>query len=154
MPGLARQIELNPLFDDRVGGNPQFLRDGGSNGSVYLYNSSNQVGFQQHLADLADAFDAPFNFDVVAELGGQSSIKVFAEASASRLASERQRSSAALDEAKSINQHWVEASLSKTGVNLDEEMAALLSLEKSYQASAKVMTTVDQMFAVLVGIVR
>ncbi|MBI3672773.1 MAG: hypothetical protein HY245_05005 [Rhizobiales bacterium] len=30
-----------------------------------------------------------------------------------------------------------------TGVNIDEEMAAMLDLEKSYQASAKVMSIVD-----------
>ena len=154
VPGLASQLHLNSLFDDRAGGNPLLLRDGGSNGASYVYNAAGEDGFQARLSDLADAFDTPFSFDVVAKLASQSSIKSFAESSASKLAAERATSSGVLDRAKSVNQRWTEALLSKTGVNLDEEMSVLLSLEKSYQASAKVMTTIDQMFAVLVGIVR
>ena len=32
------------------------------------------------------------------------------------------------------------------GVNLDEEMTSLMSLERSYQASARLISTVNQMF--------
>ena len=152
--GLASQLKVNALFDDQAGGNPMLLRDGGSNGAAYNYNSSAEVGFQQRLSDVADAFDAPFTFDPAAMLGAQTTIKDFSQTSASKLAAAKVTTSETLDQARSTNQRWTEASLSKTGVNLDEEMAALLSLEKSYQASAKVMTTIDQMFTVLVGIVR
>jgi flagellar hook-associated protein 1 len=154
IPGLAGHIAINALFDEALGGNPALLRDGGSNGIAYNYNFAGVSGFQQRLSDLAQSFDAPVSFDAAAKLGSQFSIKAFAEASASRLASERTGASDVLDETKASHQRWMEASLSATGVNLDEEMASLLSLEKSYQASAKVMTTIDQMFAVLVGIVR
>lgn len=152
--GLASQLKINPLFDDQRGGDPMLLRDGGSNGAAYVNNSLGENGYQQRLAAIADSFDAPFSFDASAKLGTPSSVKVFAESSASRLAAEKANASSSFDKVKASHQRWTEASLRENGVNLDEEMASLLSLEKSYQASAKVMTTVDQMFAVLVGIVR
>jgi flagellar hook-associated protein 1 len=154
IPGLAGQLQIDVRFDDRAGGNPMLLRDGGSNGAAYVYNTAGQSGFQERLSELADTFDAPFSFDVAAKLGSSSSIKTFSQSSSGKLSAERATSSGVLDQTKAVNQRWTEALLSKTGVNLDEEMSALLSLEKSFQASAKVMTTVDQMFAVLVGIVR
>jgi flagellar hook-associated protein 1 FlgK len=39
-------------------------------------------------------------------------------------------------------------------VNIDEEMSILLNLEKSYQASARIMTSVDAMFNSLLEAVR
>lgn len=154
LPGLAGQIKINALFDDRLGGNPMLLRDGGSNGASYVSNQLGESGYQQRLSQIAEAFDVPFDFDPSAKIDSPSTIKAFAEFSASQLAAEKAAASGAFDEVKANNQRWTEASLRATGVNLDEEMASLLSLEKSYQASAKVMTTIDQMFAVLVGIVR
>jgi flagellar hook-associated protein 1 FlgK len=41
-----------------------------------------------------------------------------------------------------------------TGVNIDQEMAILLDLEKSYQASSKVLSTIDAMLAALMEAVR
>lgn len=41
-----------------------------------------------------------------------------------------------------------------SGVNLDEEFANLVTLQTAYTASARVMTTIQQMFAILEEIVR
>jgi flagellar hook-associated protein 1 len=150
MPGLAGQLSINLQFE----GNPMLLRDGGSNGVSYRYNALGSSGFQQRLEDLADSFDQPFAFAASANLGTSLSVKAFSESSSSTLAADASRANGKWDETKATYQRWNEASLRVSGVNLDEEMAALLSLEKSYQASAKVMTTIDQMFAVLVGMVR
>ena len=38
-----------------------------------------------------------------------------------------------------------------TGVNLDDEMSLLLELERSYQASSKLLTTVDDMLATFIA---
>ena len=40
---------------------------------------------------------------------------------------------------------------SATGVNLDEEMTLLLDLERSYQASSKLITTIDNMYGALLA---
>ena len=44
-----------------------------------------------------------------------------------------------------------EALSSATGVNLDEEMTLLLELERSYQASSKLITTIDNMYGALLS---
>jgi flagellar hook-associated protein 1 len=40
-----------------------------------------------------------------------------------------------------------------TGVNLDDEMSQMLDLENSYSASAKLLTTINDMFADLANAV-
>ncbi|TIW84821.1 MAG: hypothetical protein E5V59_30850, partial [Mesorhizobium sp.] len=40
-----------------------------------------------------------------------------------------------------------------TGVNVDQEMSLLLDLEHTYQASARMMKTVDDMMAALLNAV-
>jgi flagellar hook-associated protein 1 len=152
--GLAASLKIAAAFDENVGGNPLLLRDGGSNGAAYGYNLSGESGFQQRLSSLVGFFDLPLTYDPAARLPSQTTIKQFASASAADVEGKRSEASATADTAKAVHQRWTEALLRKTGVNLDEEMSSLLSLEKSYQASAKVMTTVDQMFATLVSIVR
>ncbi len=154
VPGLAGQIHINPLFDERSGGNPMLLRDGGSNGMAFNSNPAGTSGYQQRLAEMTAAFDKPSSYNPAAQLGTTLSIKQFAEASASTVETERSTASRLLNEAQATSQRWSEVLLSKSGVNLDNEMASLLALEKSYQASAKVMTTIDQMFGILVGIVN
>ena len=42
----------------------------------------------------------------------------------------------------------------ESGVNIDEEMSLLLRLEHSYQASARIITTVDEMLTTLMNMVR
>ena len=39
---------------------------------------------------------------------------------------------------------------SASGVNIDSEMANLLTLQNAYSANARVLTTIDQMFNTLV----
>jgi flagellar hook-associated protein 1 FlgK len=38
-----------------------------------------------------------------------------------------------------------------TGVNLDEEMTSMLELERSYQASARLISTIDSMMQALLS---
>jgi len=41
--------------------------------------------------------------------------------------------------------------VSQSGVNLDEEMSNLVQFERSYQAAAKVIATIDEMLDVLIN---
>ena len=43
---------------------------------------------------------------------------------------------------------------SETGVNLDEEMTLMLDIERSYQASARLMSSIDTMFEALFAATR
>jgi flagellar hook-associated protein 1 len=151
--GLAGEIKINPLYDSKLGGNPSLLRDGGANGVTYVYNITNLLGFQSRLSALVSAFDQPVAFGA-AQLPATATIKGFATASAGWLEGNRSQASDRSATAQTTETRTRDALMRATGVNLDEEMATLLNLEKSYQASAKVLATVDQMFGDLVQIVR
>jgi flagellar hook-associated protein 1 FlgK len=43
---------------------------------------------------------------------------------------------------------------SYSGVNIDEELASLVTLQNSYSAAARVMSTATQMYDTLIGMVR
>lgn len=152
--GLAGQISVNPAFDGSAGGNPLLLRDGGVNGPSYLYNSSNVSGFQSRLKGLLGSLDQSQNFSALSQLNTSDSVVGFATQSAGWLEGLRAAASDKSTASQATMNRSKDALLRTSGVNLDQEMATMLSLEQSYQASAKVMTTVNQMYTSLTDIVK
>lgn len=68
-----------------------------------------------------------------------------------RLAVEVQSLSTRADVQRRIAQQAVEERAAMTGVSLDEEMAALVAAQRAYEASSRVLTTVDEMLDVLIN---
>jgi flagellar hook-associated protein 1 len=153
-PGIASQIKINPLFDPGQGGSAAYLRDGGANGASYLYNPSGASGYQQRLSNLLSGLDNAVNFDASGTLPASASLKSYASLSAGWIEQRRSDQETRLMNAEASLQRTTEAYNKKSGVNIDEEMATLLNLEKSYQAAAKVISTVDQMLSTLMQIAR
>lgn len=153
-PGLASQIRINAAFDPTQGGNATLLRDGGSNGAAYVYNTDGVSGFQDRLTALVSGLDSNSSFDAAAGLDPNVTLKTFASLSAGWVEQKRSEADRKLETVEASYQRATDALAKKSGVNIDEEMATLLNLEKSYQASAKIMATVDSMMATLMGIVR
>jgi flagellar hook-associated protein 1 FlgK len=153
-PGLARQISVNALADPAAGGSMDLLRDGGFGGPPYVHNALGQPGYQKRIAELADALDAAQNFGTLAEIGGSVSLKSFSADSAGWVEATRQAAHASYDTAAATRARAGESLTRVTGVNIDQEMAALLDLEKSYQASSKVLATVNAMLAMLMEAIR
>lgn len=154
MPGLASQIRINAAYDPAQGGSPALLRDGGANGAAYVYNTNGVSGFQGRLSALISGLDAPASYDPAVGLDSNSNVKSFAASSAGWVEQKRSEADRKLETVEASYQRASDALAKKSGVNIDEEMATLLNLEKSYQASAKVMSTVDQMMSTLMEIVR
>ena len=150
--GLAGDIRLSASVDPAQGGLPSRLRDGGINGTSYVYNTSGAAGFSDRLATLIDSLDANRGFDASTQLLGQNSVMSFGAASSGWLEAARQQASSASDLQSTMKLRSVDALQRVNGVNIDDEMTIMLELERSYQASAKIISTVDKMFESLLQI--
>jgi flagellar hook-associated protein 1 FlgK len=147
--GLASSIRVHAAVDPAQGGQPSRLRDGGINGVAYLANSSGAAGFTARLNKLVASFSTPLSFDPLSLLDTQTSLRAFAEQSTGWIEARRLEATTASELQASIKARATNALQKVTGVSIDEEMAQLLQLERSYQASSKLISTVDQMFASL-----
>jgi flagellar hook-associated protein 1 len=152
--GISGDIKLSAAVDPARGGSVSRIRDGSINGIAYLYNSSLAAGFSDRIAELVTAIDVKRSFDPATSLSPQSDLKSFGTSSASWLNALQQKSSSSAELHTATSQRAADALQSKTGVNIDEEMSAMLQLERSYQASAKLITTIDQMIQMLLDAVK
>lgn len=151
-PGIAGQIRVNPNADPAQGGDVRRLRDGGiaSPGNpAYVYNSAHAAGFSQRLQDLSDALGSRISFDPAAGLGASQTLANYAAASSASVEQGRQQASGAADQASAMRDRAAEALSNAAGVNIDDESARMLEVERSYQASAKLISAIDGMFGAL-----
>lgn len=77
--------------------------------------------------------------------GGTTSIKDFYRASITALGQERQQADVMTENQELLVQHLETQQAEVAGVSLDEETVNLLQFQRTYQAAARVMTTVDEM---------
>ncbi len=149
-PGIAMSIQINPLVDSQQGGDPSLIRDGGINGDLdYVYNSGGGTGFNDRLFELSTAFSTLTTFDPQAGLPASQSLLDYASSSLDWLNGTRQSALATKNYSQELAIRYKETLQNETGPNLDFEMSRLLEVERSYQASAKLISAVDEMFAIL-----
>ena len=147
--GLAASIEVNPSVDPSQGGDAALLRDGGIAGAGYVYNTTGDASYTTRLQALVAATQSTQSFDAAAGLGTSAGLADYANASVSWLQSENQQASNAADYQNALATQATSALSNATGVNLDAEMTTMLSLENTYESSAKLLTTVNAMFSAL-----
>jgi flagellar hook-associated protein 1 len=152
--GLAGDIRINAAVDPSQGGTLTKLRDGGINGASYVYNATASSGYSDRISALVEGLDASQNFDPTSELSAQTSLKTYGSSSSGWLLALQQKATSSADLQTATSQRSTEALQSKTGVSIDEEMSSMLELERSYQASAKLISAVDQMLQTLLGMVK
>lgn len=88
-------------------------------------------------------------FDSAANLTGSATLNDFTSASAGWLQAQRKSASTAADYNTTLQQRASDSLSKETGVNIDEEMTNMLQFERAYQASARLMSTIDAMFQTL-----
>ncbi len=157
VPGLAGSIQINANVDPAQGGSLARLRDGGISNPgnpAYVYNSTGAAGYSARLSQLLDKVGAAQSFDPATGLDASASLGAFSAASVSWLESERKDASSAADYSSTLVAHASDALSNATGVNLDDEMSQLLDLEKSYQASSKLLAVIDEMLAGFIAGIR
>ncbi|MBC2887561.1 flagellar hook-associated protein FlgK [Ochrobactrum sp. CM-21-5] len=143
--GLAGTIKVSSAFVASEGGSALLLRDGGVNGPNYKYNASDAAGFSERLRALNEAFSEPMIFAASAGLGSNSSLIDYSSSSISWLEDKRQKADSEFSYNSTVAVQADQALSNANGVNIDTEMALLLDLEHSYQASSRVLTTISSM---------
>ncbi|QPC91090.1 flagellar hook-associated protein FlgK [Mesorhizobium sp. INR15] len=151
--GLASTISVNAAMDPSAGGSPTVLRDGGANGAAYVANTSGGASYSTLLVAYGDKLDQPMSFDPAAGISVTSSVSDYAANSIGWFQGVRQQASTAADAKEALAQRTADALSNATGVNVDQEMSLMLDLEHTYQASARMMKTVDDMLTALLSAV-
>ena len=149
--GLAGQITVNPSVDPAQGGDVTKLRDGGLAGPEYDYNPSGAASFSGRLQEMLENMATQRPFDPSAGLAASATIAGFAADSVAWLQENRMSASSSLDYRQTVLERSSEALSNATGVNLDEEMTILLGLERSYQATSRLISIIDDMFRALLA---
>jgi flagellar hook-associated protein 1 len=157
VPGIAQRLSIAASVDPAKGGNINLLRDGGIGApgdTDYRSNTNSLSGFTARLNLLAQASDQPVAVDANSGLGTSRSVTDFSARAFGALEEQRRNATDMAEFSSIVLQRSTESLASETGVSLDAEMARLLELERSYSASAKIISVVDAMFDTLFSAVR
>ncbi|MEZ2144972.1 flagellar hook-associated protein FlgK [Bradyrhizobium sp. DN5] len=152
--GLAGTISVAASVDPAAGGNPNLLRDGAISGNAaYNYNTTGNAGFSARLQQLINEMDAPQPFDTTAQGKPSGSVIEFASSSASWIESQRKAADDSVQYQNTLLDRSTAALSNVNGVNMDDEMSLMLQVERTYSASSKIISTVDEMLQSLLAAV-
>jgi flagellar hook-associated protein 1 FlgK len=153
--GLAGQIAVNASVDPSQGGNANLLRDGNisGGGANYVYNTTGASSYTTRIQQMISQMSATQTFDPAAGAGTTHSLTDYASASVSWVQGQYQSATEQANYSSTLATTASQALSSATGVNLDAETSRMLSLENSYQTSAKLLSTVNTMFSSLLNAV-
>ncbi len=137
-------------MDPAKGGDVTKLRDGLN----YVANPDHNAAFADLLIKYGDALDKPMTFSPAGGIASNSSVTTYSANAIGWFEGVRQQAATAADTKEALATRTAEALSNETGVNVDTEMSLLLDLEHTYQASARILTTVNQMLDALLQAVR
>lgn len=150
--GIAAALTIAPTVDRMQGGNPLLLRDGGISDPAdpsYRLNTTNSAAFSDRLDALARAIETPLSFDPGAGSIVSGTLSQLASSSTGWIEGKRQTVAVEAEQKGAFLDRSKQALSNETGVNLDMEMSKMLELERAYQGSAKLISTIDNMLAAL-----
>lgn len=155
-PGIASSIRIASAVDPSQGGDVGKLRDGdiSGGGAAYVYNGTAAAGFSDRLEGLVSNLGATRGFAASGtSLPAQASLSDYAAGSMGWLEGTRKTAASDQTYATTMLSKTSDALSNATGVNIDDEMAKMLDLERSYGAASKLLTTVDSMMKTLLAAV-
>ncbi|MET4207513.1 flagellar hook-associated protein FlgK [Bradyrhizobium sp. LA2.1] len=152
--GLAGSISVAASVDPAQGGNPNLLRDGAISGNVaYRYNTTGNAGYSTRLQQLIGNMDASQPFDATTQGKPTGSLIDFAASSTSWIENQRKAADDNATYQNTLLDRSSAALSNVSGVNMDDEMSLMLQVERTYSASSKIISTVDQMLQSLLAAV-
>ncbi|MCG7392029.1 flagellar hook-associated protein FlgK [Microvirga sp. ACRRW] len=151
--GLAGSIKVNGAVDPSqgTGGKYERIRDGGITADVDYTYGDGTASFSGRLYQLIDNLKADRDFDSGLGLGEKMTLQDFASSSAGWVEAKRQDASQQVAYQTTLLAQASEALSNATDVNMDDETALMLQLEKSYSASAKLISVINQMLQTLLN---
>ena len=153
--GLAGTITVAASVDPASGGNPNRLRDGAISGNAaYNYNTTGTAGFSARLQQLIDGMDAPQPFDAAAQGKPSGSVIDFASSSASWIENRRKTADDSAQYQNTLLDRSNTALSNVNGVNMDDEMSLMLQVERTFSASSKIISAIDDMLNTLLAAVN
>ena len=155
--GLAASIAVNPNVANADSAAAVLLRDGSISdpgNPAYTYNTAGFASYSDRLLEMVDAVQGSLTFDAATGLSTNSDIVGYAADMASWLGAKRAGASRDSDYLGILQAQTAETLSNATGVNLDEELSRMLQLERSYQASAKMISVVDELLGYLIEATR
>jgi flagellar hook-associated protein 1 len=147
--GLAATIEVSSAVDPTQGGSLDLIRDGGINGASFVDNATGASGYNSLIQSRIAALSTTTTFPSGGGLTTSSSLTTYAANSVSWLDGEYQSASNDATYQSTLLTQSSQALSNATGVNIDDQMSKMLDLENSYQASAKLISTINTMFGAL-----
>lgn len=144
-PDYAGTIAVAPDVDPLQGGVVENLRDGTGNPSAF-------AAYADRLLALGASLQANAAFDADAQLSTTASVLGFATESAGWVERMRQGVDIQASAEAAILSQTSDAMSRATGVNLDDEYATQLQLERSFAASSRLIGIIDEMFDSLLRI--
>jgi flagellar hook-associated protein 1 FlgK len=93
------------------------------------------------------------SFSPATGITASSSVTAYSANAIGWLENARQQATTQADTREALAARTAEALSNATGVNIDMEMSLMLDLEHTYQASARLLTTVDEMLKTLLNAV-
>lgn len=139
--GLAGTIKVNPGIDPAQGGDLDAIRDG----ITYSYNSAGVAGFDDRLNAIVTGMAQSRAFDPTTGADPSNTLADYAASSVSWLEFQRQQADTVSTYQTTLLERSSDALSNATGVNLDDELARQLEIERSYGASSKLIAAVDAM---------
>jgi flagellar hook-associated protein 1 FlgK len=155
--GLAGLITVNANVDPSRGGDVRLIRDGAISAPgnpAYNYNPGGDASFSDRIQGMISALGSPRNFDASANIDTSATVVGFASSSISWLEALRQNSTSEADYRQAVRDRAISAFSKDSGISLDEDMAKMLDLERTYQASSRLITTIDSMLESLLLAMR
>jgi len=153
-PTAPGRIRVNPMIDPSYTdpltgevGSYDRIRDGAGYPSDDAADSDNLFRLVREMERDDRAFDPALG------LGAMASLQEFASSSASWVQANRQQTSDQFEYQKTLLGQASDLLSNATDVNMDDETALMLQLEKSYSASAKLIAMIDELFKTLLNMV-
>lgn len=150
--GMALALRVNPRAVPSEGGVPNRVRDGGLTGPDdphYIENTGGGDGYSGRLIALTEQLQASRAINPSIGFGGSLSADALSRAIDAAVHSARSGAHDQQDRSAAVQVRATAAFTGEVGVNLDNELSHMLELERSYQASSRLISTIDQMLAVL-----